>query len=112
MTTQEAYRAGFLLKCASLGLPAETAQTLLDRPETVKQGFTGQVLGGGYNAIRGVAKGTGNLVGAAQQAGMQAGTGKPSVGSPSAKGLSEDTLQNLLLAAHYDRARKALLTPR
>lgn len=112
MTTQEAYRAGFMLKCASLGIPAEVAQGLLDNPEVVKQGVTGHILGQGYKALVGGAQGVQSLMSKSRQLGeSQVKPPSPLGGAPSASGLTDDAIKNLLMAAHYERARRALLNP-
>jgi hypothetical protein len=106
MTSQEAYRAGFFLKCAQLGIPAGVATSMLDRPQTIKSSVLGAALGMTANAGIGAARGTGKLLGGSQQLGADAASFDPK--APSA---SKDAIRNLLMASYYERARRSLLTP-
>ena len=72
MTSQEAYRAGFFLKCAQLGIPAGVATSMLDRPQTIKSSVLGAALCMTANAGIGAARGTGKLLGGSQQLGADA----------------------------------------
>jgi hypothetical protein len=109
MTTQEAYRGGFMLKCAQLGIPAGFASAMLDRPEVVKKSVLGAALGVTANAGIGAARGAGKLLGQAQQAGTA--IGNASASAAKSPDLSEDAIRNILLSSYYERARRSLLSP-
>lgn len=113
MTTQEAFRAGFILKCAARGVPAGFANILLGQPEVTKQALLGTALAGTYNlGVKTPLQATSSLMRKSEATGTTIADAilKAKQRSPSA--LTDQALQELLMAAHYQRARKALLSPR
>jgi hypothetical protein len=112
MTENEAYRAGFLLKCAHLGMPADFAQVLYANPKAViKSSIIGSLLGHGVNLGRGVLGGAADIVGASGKLGENIASGtQPGIpsGTQLPASLSDDVLRNILLAAHYRKAQQVL----
>jgi hypothetical protein len=111
MQAKEAYRAGFMLKCASLGMPSEFAEVLYACPgAVVKKSIIGSLVGHGVNLAQDLKGAIGDTIGAAGDLGTSLGKGTvPGISSKSLPAdLSDDTIRNILLAAHYRRARQAL----
>lgn len=117
MSPPEAYRAGFFLKCASLGLSADVATVLYRQPEAMLKSAAGNPPNATAQLLASLRSGAGAAVAAPARFGMAAGAaGKGLAESMNAEaqarkqvGLSPAALRDFLLAAHYDRASKALM---
>lgn len=107
MTKKQAYSSGFLLQCASMGLPAEQANVLL------KKALLGQILGTAVNAGVGAGKGALNLA-------HSTISGSGDMGSALAKEKIDEEIslpnleaaQKMMVAEHYRRALQALQAAR
>lgn len=107
MTVKQAYTAGFLLKCAEMGLPAEQANEML------KKALLGQAIGTVANMGIGAGKGVLDAAGSAVQ-------GAGSLGETVAHEKIDQEMslpnlqaaQKLLVAEHYRRALQALQAAR
>ena len=107
MTVKQAYTAGFLLKCAEMGLPAERANELL------KSALLGQAIGTVANLGIGAGKGVLDAAGSTVQGAGELGelAGKETID----RELSLPNLQaaqKLIVAEHDRRALQSLQAAR
>lgn len=109
MTEQEAYRAGFILKCASMGIPSGFSQVLLDHQMVQKSALLGTAAALGMNAAIAPLRFSGATIDKAKQLGEYTADEYNKAKTRRPESLSDDALQQLLLAAHYRKARQALL---
>lgn len=107
MTKKQAYSSGFLLQCASMGLPAEQANVLL------KKALLGQILGTATNLGVEAGKGALNLAGTSVEGagGLGSAVAKENIDSELALPNLE-AAQKLMVAEHYRRALQALQAAR
>lgn len=117
MTPTQAYRAGFFLKCAQLGLPPAVARVLYQQPEAVMQKSASAQSNATTQTLATLGKGTKTI--AAAPAWLSSFSGEVGKGlgeymtaeaqNRRRLGLSPEALRDLLMAAHYERASKSLL---
>lgn len=104
MTVQQAYKAGFLLQCAHLGVQAAAAEALFQ-----KQAFLGTALGAATNV--GLQAGRGALTGVSGAMDMAGGLGDNVYRAKLDEELKTPHLpavRNMIVAEHYRRALRAL----
>jgi hypothetical protein len=116
MDPTQAYRAGFFLKCAQLGLDVGVAQALYQRPESLlksaagQQNATAQLLATLGQGARTAVAAPAHFSSAAGAVGKGLGDSMNAEAQTRRRlGLSPEALRDLLMAAHYDRASKSLL---
>ena len=104
MTVQQAYKAGFLLQCAHLGVQAAAAEALFQ-----KQAFLGTALGAatnvGLQAGRGIRSGIDGAMDIAGDVG--AGVHRVQLDNE-LKTPHLPAVRNMIVAEHYRRALRAL----
>lgn len=115
MTPPEAYRAGFFLKCAQLGLPVPVATMLYQQPEAVlkraNSSARAEMLKALQSGAMGLAKVPAHVADIGGRVGQQMATQVSDPAATKRLGLSQSAISDLLLAEHYNRARQALLPP-